>query len=103
MNGDCPGGYAHLIKPVVAIEGDIISVSKDGIFVNGKLIRNSQPNEKDSKGEILPILKTGIYPVKQGNIWLDSGYSQKSFDSRYFGAIPIDKGSQITSPIWTID
>ena len=49
----CPDGFSPLIKPVVAWPGDLVSVSANGIRVNGRPLPNSAPIERDSKGQQL--------------------------------------------------
>jgi conjugative transfer signal peptidase TraF len=85
----CPDGFSPLIKPVVAWPGDIVSVSADGISVNGCLLKNSAPIERDSKGQQLHSFTAGEYRVGPKELWVVSSFSPRSFDSRYFGPIPI--------------
>jgi conjugative transfer signal peptidase TraF len=86
--GDCPGNYLHMMKPIAALPGDTVEVNFAGVRVNGRLIANSKPMTSDPKGRsIKPYL--GIFKVKQGEVWLVSHYHQKSFDSRYFGPVAI--------------
>jgi len=85
----CPDGYSPLIKPVVAWPGDIVSVSADGIGVNGRLLKNSAPIERDSKGQQLRPFVAGEYRVGLKELWVVSSFSARSFDSRYFGPIPL--------------
>ena len=85
----CPDGFSPLIKPVVAWPGDLVSVSADGISVNGHLLKNSAPIERDSKGQQLRAFTAGEYRVGPKELWVVSSFSQRSFDSRYFGPIPL--------------
>lgn len=85
-HGDCPGGYMHLFKPVAALPGDTVEVTRLGVRVNGRLLANSQPMSQTAKGQALnPML--GRYQVQPGAVWLVSSYHPHSFDSRYFGAV----------------
>ncbi len=83
----CPDGFSPLIKPVVAWPGDLVSVSADGISVNGHLLKNSAPIEHDSKGQKLRLFTAGEYRVSPNELWVVSSFSPRSFDSRYFGPI----------------
>lgn len=85
----CPDGYSPLIKPIVAWPGDIVLVSGDGISVNGQLLKNSAPIERDSKGQQLRPFVAGEYRVGPKELWVVSSFSPRSFDSRYFGPIPL--------------
>lgn len=89
--GDCPGGFSHLMKPVAAISNDVVSVTSRGIAVNGKWLSNTQPQAFDQHGLPLPKLKPGEYHVKQGEVWLISSYHRNSLDSRYFGPVSLQQ------------
>ena len=85
----CLDGFSPLIKPVVAWPGDLVSVSASGISVNGRLLSNSAPIERDSKGHELRPFAGGEYRVGPKELWVVSSFSPRSFDSRYFGPIPL--------------
>ena len=85
----CPDGLSPLIKPVVAWPGDLVSVSTSGISVNGHQLKNSAPIERDSKGQQLRPFAAGEYTVGPKELWVVSSFSPRSFDSRYFGPIPL--------------
>jgi conjugative transfer signal peptidase TraF len=89
LPGVCPDGGAPLLKPIVARAGDIVEVSANGIAVNGKLLRNSAPRTKDSRGRPLAPWPSGSYVVPAGFIWVVSQYHPLSFDSRYYGPVPV--------------
>lgn len=83
--GDCPGNYLHWFKPVAALPGDIVVLSRGGVSVNGKLLANSKPREKSLTGRsIRPVY--GTFKVQAGTVWLISTYDVRSFDSRYLGS-----------------
>ena len=85
----CPDGFSPLINPVVAWPGDIVSVSATGISVNGRALPNSAAIERDSKGHRLRPFAVGEYRVSPTELWVVSSFSPRSFDSRYFGPIPL--------------
>lgn len=85
----CPDGFSPLIKPVVAWPGDLVSVSAIGISVNGHLLKNSASIDRDSKGKQLRPFAPGEYRVGPKELWVVSSFSPRSFDSRYFGPIPL--------------
>ena len=88
--GNCPDGAAPLMKPVVASAGDIVEVSSLGITVNGMCcLPNTAPKDKDSKGRPMQPWPNGQYRVPQGFVWVASSYNPWSFDSRYFGPLPV--------------
>ncbi len=86
--GDCPGNYLHIMKPVAAIPGDTVAITKTGVFVNGKFLKNSVPQAFDNKGRPL-IGKLGRFQIQSGTVWLISSFHSHSYDSRYFGPVSI--------------
>ena len=87
--GNCRDGGAPLLKPVVANAGDVVELSARGISVNGALLPNTAPLSKDTKGRPLEAWPFGHYVVASETVWVASSYHPRSFDSRYFGPIPI--------------
>ena len=87
--GNCPDGAGPLMKPVVASAGDLVELSGLGIAVNGVLLPNTAPRSMDSKGRPMQSWPQGRYRVSAGFVWVASSYNPWSFDSRYFGPIPI--------------
>jgi len=100
--GACPGGREPLIKPVAAISGDLVTVTARGIDVNGELVAENRPLEKDSGGRPLRSIPAGTYRVTADAVWLLSGHDPRSFDSRYFGAVPLANIQGIARPVWVI-
>ena len=85
----CPDGFSPLIKPVVAWPGDTVKTSPAGLSVNGALLPNTAPLKHDSKGRSIHPYPYGSYRVAPGQLWTVSSFSPRSFDSRYFGPIPL--------------
>ena len=90
-----------LLKPIVAKAGDVVDVSDHGIAVNGSLLRNSAPLRVDTKGRPLPAWGFGCYVVAPGTVWVASSYNPRSFDSRYFGPVPISAIRDYVHPLVT--
>ncbi len=97
--GECPGGYRHLLKPVAAVTSDKILIKKSGIFVNGEFIQNSQVLKRDQKGQPLPQAISTQYMVQPGFIWVISPFDLKSFDSRYFHGVSTTQLKGIARPV----
>jgi conjugative transfer signal peptidase TraF len=97
--GLCPGGYSSLLKPVAAVPGDRVTISAQGITVNGVIVSNSRGRTKDSLGRPLTQVQAGSYTVKPGTVWLVSSHP-RSFDSRYFGPLPSANILGSAKPIW---
>lgn len=75
----------HLLKMVVAIEGDEIFIADSKLFINGEFGGLLVHSHYD------PAL-TGSYILKQDEIWV-SGTQETTVDSRYIG--PINKNKVI--------
>jgi conjugative transfer signal peptidase TraF len=88
-DGTCPDHGWPLMKVVVAREGDIVNCAAEGIRVNGKLLSNTRPLLQDSHGRPLRPWPYGRYIVQPGEVWVASTFNGASFDSRYFGPIPV--------------
>ncbi len=52
--GFCPGGYGYLMKRVLAAKDDAVTISDEGVRVNGELLPHSAPIRADSTGRPLP-------------------------------------------------
>jgi len=100
--GVCADGAAPLLKPIVAGGGDVVDLSDRGISVNGRLLRNTVPLLKDSKGRELQPWHFGHYAVASGAIWVASSYHPRSFDSRYFGPVSTSAIRHRLKPLLTL-
>lgn len=92
--GDCPlTATTPLLKAVLAVAGDIVTVQSGAVAVNGKPIPDS--------GQIpgMPAWPRGTYHVQPGEIWVFSGYSAASFDSRYFGPVSAENLRGVAKPL----
>ncbi|MBY0379365.1 MAG: S26 family signal peptidase [Burkholderiales bacterium] len=78
-----------LLKRVVARSGDIIEVDKAGVFVNRKLINNSQSKQMVRGIELHPLPIGYKYILHNGEYFV-MGETDSSFDSRYFGVMNKD-------------
>jgi conjugative transfer signal peptidase TraF len=101
--GHCEGGYEPLLKPVAAIAGDRVSGSDDGISINGRLIASSKSLNRDGLGRILPSPGAHDVIVAKGEVWVISSYNSLSFDSRYFGPVPISRIEGLAHPLFILD
>lgn len=85
--GDCPDGSEALLKPIVAVAGDLVALGPAGVSVNGEPIADSAVLPADRAGR--PVAAAAGGTVAPGTVWLMSGHDRFSFDSRYFGAVPV--------------
>jgi conjugative transfer signal peptidase TraF len=99
--GVCRDGAAPLMKPIVARAGDVVALSPNGIAVNGRLLSNTAPRLADSQGRPLTPWPFGRYVVAPDTVWVASPHHPRSFDSRYFGPIPISSIRDRVRPLLT--
>jgi len=98
--GNCPDGHEPLVKPIAAVAGDLVTVTPQGIAVDGQPVENTAQLAQDSAGRPLRPIPAGAYPVMPGQVWLLSGHDPRSFDSRYFGPIPAVNVRGVARPLW---
>lgn len=99
--GFCPGGYGNMMKKVVASVHDIVSVTDDGVMINGTLMPASQPREADSLGRPLPRFRMTNHVLASSELLLMSNTNRRSFDARYFGPVHRDHIQSLIHPVWT--
>ena len=66
-----------------------MTVTHDGIAVNGRALPHTTQFAHDSAARPLQAVPAGTYRVAPGEVWLVSGHDPRSFDSRYFGPVPV--------------
>jgi conjugative transfer signal peptidase TraF len=102
-SGSCPGATAPIGKVVLAIVGDSVEVRREGLLVNGRPVQNTKALAVDAAGRALTRFQDGAYVVGRDEVWLYSPYSERSFDSRYFGPLPLSSILNRVLPLWTIE
>jgi len=98
--GRCRDGTAPVGKPIFAVPGDTVTVGSIGLMRNGALIPKTSPLARDRAGLPLPHVPHGAYPVPAGQLWLVSTHTPLSWDSRYFGPVPVAAVIALLPPIW---
>jgi conjugative transfer signal peptidase TraF len=86
--GSCPGHAESLGKTVLGMPGDIVTLDPATVL------------KTDHLGRPIDHFPFGKYRVKPGEVWL-SGTARNSFDSRYFGGVPISNVRANLSPLLT--
>ena len=99
--GFCPGGYGNMMKKIVATHQDVVSVTSEGVMVNGMLIPASQPSEADSMGRPLPRFRVSDHMLASSELLLMSDTNSRSFDARYFGPVNRVHIQSRIHPVWT--
>ncbi len=98
--GVCPGGTAPLGKLVLALSGDTVTVSAEGLSVNGALVPDSRARARDGRGRSLGRAPFGEHLVRSSQIWLIS-HHPLGYDSRYFGPLTVSSVRAVVRPLWT--
>jgi len=87
--GACAGGTVPIGKRVLALPGDTVLVTADGIVFRGKLLPATRALDYDRAGRSLKSVAPGAYVIPPGYLWVSSARSPYGFDSRYFGPLPL--------------
>lgn len=95
--GRCAGRVAPLIKTVVATSGQMIEIH-DFVRVDSRPLPHSRVARLDGKGRKMERYDGGVMPP--GTVFLHSPFSG-SFDSRYFGPLPMDGILGLAREVWT--
>lgn len=84
------GASLPLLKRVAATAGATIEqdIESGQLVIDGRVVPCSRVLTRDTEGRALPSVAYPIV-VPSGQVWLMSAHDQ-GFDSRYFGAVPIE-------------
>lgn len=98
--GNCAGGYSLLLKRVLAMAGDTISIDQAGIAVNGDHLSNSAQLKADANNLPLPQYRLDAL-LDDAEYLLVSDLHSHSFDARYFGLITRNQIQHVVNPVFT--
>jgi Type IV secretory pathway, protease TraF len=101
--GSCSNGSSPILKQVAATAGDEVELRGDGLAVNSQVIDRSQLLGEDTLGRPLEALPLGRSVVREGEIWVLGVHRARSWDSRYFGPIPVSSIVGVARPILTLN
>ena len=87
--GRCAGDSEPVGKIAGALPGDVVEIQPGWISVNGVRFSRSGVAEHDSVGRPLPHVAWGSHRVAAGEVWLFGFNNLRSWDSRYFGPVPL--------------
>jgi conjugative transfer signal peptidase TraF len=97
--GDCPGGAEPVAKVIGAVPGDVVELLPGAVTVNGQhFTHNAATQNTDSENRALKHLAAGRYVVARGEVWLFGFNNPRSWDSRYFGPVPVANVMGTLSP-----
>jgi type IV secretory pathway protease TraF len=87
----------QLMKHVAGVPGDVVRVTPEGSYINGKL----WPNSAVPAATNYHPYPNGTYKLAPDQYWL-LGRNPWSWDSRYFGMVPLDLIACTVKPVWTV-
>jgi conjugative transfer signal peptidase TraF len=99
--GDCPAGAEPVAKVIGALPGDVVELEPGFVAVNGMKFPSSQTAARDSAGRPLAHVLSGAYRVGAGEVWLFGFNNRRSWDARYFGAVPKANLLGVLGPVVT--
>lgn len=99
--GSCPDNYGHMMKQVAAVGGDAITVSAQGVAVNGHLLPDSAPVAQDPQGRAMPVTLGAAYTLAPKQLLLMGVGNPLSFDGRYYGPVGEETIVNVLKPIYT--
>lgn len=103
LPGPCPGGVEPVLKPVVAVAGDVVDLVPEAVIVNGHRLAGSASAAVDSRGRPLPHAVWGRHIVAADELWLVSTRVAQSWDSRYLGPFSRSQIRAVARPLWTVE
>jgi conjugative transfer signal peptidase TraF len=95
--GLCAGRVAPLIKTVAATSGQVIEIHDD-VRIDGRPLPHSRVARLDGQGREMMHYDGGVVPPSM--VFLHSDFPG-SFDSRYFGPLPMDGILGLAQEVWT--
>jgi conjugative transfer signal peptidase TraF len=102
-SGECPNGAEPVIKVIGALAGDRVDLLPDEIRVNGTAFPQSATRLRDSRGRAVRTLPRGSYETRADDAWLFGLHDARSWDSRYFGPVPVNAVLGAVEPVFTLD
>jgi conjugative transfer signal peptidase TraF len=101
-SGPCPCHTKPVVKTVLGLAGDLVTLDDHGLTVNGAFVPNSAPLARDSAGRGLPGIAKGTYRVPASHLWLFGSADRRSWDSRYYGPVPAANVVGSLQPVLTL-
>lgn len=82
----------NAVKRLIALGGDEVELKRDGIYVNGRIVRENPTGQSSHLPEALSVYANpgSPYAVPEGHAFVVGDNLQESYDSRTIGAIPTE-------------
>ncbi|WP_404995448.1 conjugative transfer signal peptidase TraF [Cupriavidus pauculus] len=98
----CASGVAPVLKPLVAVGGDVVEVRGRRVLVNGNPVPNSGLADTDSAGRPMPAISDGWkQTLSSGEVFALATFADRSLDSRYYGPVSLSLVLAKAYPIFT--
>ena len=102
IRGACPSGLTPILKRIAAVPGDRVALSAAGVRINDEPIQASEPKKVDSRGRPLEGATEGEILLADGRYFVLGMNEDRSWDSRYFGAVSAHQIIAGAKPLWTL-
>ncbi|MCD8141509.1 MAG: conjugative transfer signal peptidase TraF [Planctomycetaceae bacterium] len=93
-------GYGLMLKQLVALTGDIVSIDDDGVIVNSHRLPNTKPLAHDNVGDPLPVVRLSDYRLVEHEALFVSDHLPRSYDARYFGVQDMRQIVEVVVSVW---
>jgi conjugative transfer signal peptidase TraF len=91
----------RIMKRIVGVAGDRVTIDSAGVVVNGIRLTNSAPLKCDAAGRPMVAYTIKDYVLGPDEVLLMSEYNPASFDSRHFGPLHASTIEAVARPLWT--
>jgi conjugative transfer signal peptidase TraF len=91
----------RIMKRIVGVAGDRVTINQAGVEVNGVPLKNSIPLTHDAAGRPMAYYPLTDYALGPDEVLLMSDYNPSSFDSRYFGPLHSPTIESVVRPLLT--
>jgi conjugative transfer signal peptidase TraF len=99
--GSCPAHTEPIVKVLAAVSEDTVVLRRSGILINGASWPMSASRLMDAQGRHVDLrMNPGVYVVASASAFL-LGLHPRSWDSRYFGPLPMSAVSGRWYPLVT--
>lgn len=94
-------GYGLMLKRLMGLPGDTVSITDDGVIVNGILLPNTKPLIQDNIGDPLPVVRIDNQLLSEHEALFVSDHLPRSYDARYFGIQDMRQIVEVVVPVFT--